>query len=107
MFVSLFQGKRFERESMANCRARERNNICIHTIVFSSCLIQSLIILNIGTCLCVFNQAEAVVKVDSTKEVLKMRRWVLAAASERYIAARAGMTGKETSTHFCRSVCWA
>lgn len=34
-------------------------------------------------------------KVDSTKEVLKMQRWVLAAASERYIAARAGMTGKK------------
>lgn len=34
-------------------------------------------------------------KVDSTKEVLKMRRWVSAAAYERFIAARAGMTGKK------------
>lgn len=33
--------------------------------------------------------------MDSTKEVLKMRRWVSAAAYERSIAARAGMTGKE------------
>lgn len=44
---------------------------------------------------CLFNQDEVVVKVDSTKEVLKMRRWVLAAASVRYTAARAGMTGKK------------
>lgn len=38
-------------------------------------------------------------KVDSTKEVLKIRRWVLAAASERYTAARAGMTGKRKPVH--------
>lgn len=38
-------------------------------------------------------------KVDSTKEVLKIRRWVLAAVSERYTAARAGMTGKENLVH--------
>ena len=36
-------------------------------------------------------------KVDFTKEVLKNRRWVLDAASERFIAARAGMTGKKNS----------
>lgn len=40
-------------------------------------------------------QVEVVVKVDSTKEVLKMRRLVLVVASEKYTAARAGMTGKE------------
>lgn len=34
-------------------------------------------------------------KVDSTKEVLKRQRGVLAAACEKYIAARAGTTGKK------------
>lgn len=38
-------------------------------------------------------------KVDSTKEVLKKRRWVSVAASERYTAARAGMTGKKNLVH--------
>lgn len=37
--------------------------------------------------------------MDSTKEVLKMRRWVSAAAYERSIAARAGMTGKKKIVH--------
>lgn len=46
-----------------------------------------------------YNQDEVVVKVDSTKEVLKSRRWVSAAASERYTAARAGMTGKKNPLH--------
>lgn len=45
--------------------------------------------------ICVCHQDEVVVKVDSTKEVLKKRRWVLAAASEKSTAARAGMTGKK------------
>lgn len=49
--------------------------------------------------LCVSEQDEVVVKVDSTKEVLKMGRWVLAAASEKSTAARAGMTGKSIRTH--------
>lgn len=49
--------------------------------------------------LCLFNQDEVVVKVDSTKEVLKIRRWVLAVVFERYIAARAGMTGKKNPAH--------
>lgn len=48
---------------------------------------------------CVYNQDEVVVKVDSTKEVLKKRRWVLDAVSERYTAARAGMTGKKNPAH--------
>lgn len=49
------------------------------------------------TCLVLFvyKQAEAVVKVDSTKEVLKMPRWVSVAASERFTEARAGTTGKD------------
>lgn len=46
-------------------------------------------------CSNVYKQAEAVVKVDSTKEVLKMPRWVSVAASERFTAARAGTTGKD------------
>lgn len=45
-------------------------------------------------CVCTY-QAEVVVKVDSTKEVLKMWRSGLVAARGRYIAARAGMTGKK------------
>lgn len=50
-------------------------------------------IFHLCVCVCVYNQDEVVVKVDSTKEVLKMWRWALAAASERYTAARAGMIG--------------
>lgn len=42
-----------------------------------------------------YKQDEAVVKVDSTKEAMKMPRWVSAEASEKYTAARAGMIGKE------------
>lgn len=48
---------------------------------------------------CSYNQDGVVVKVDSTKEVLKMRRWVLAAASVRYTAAKAGMTGKKNPAY--------
>lgn len=33
--------------------------------------------------------------MDSTKEVLKRQKGGLAAACERFIAARAGMTGKK------------
>lgn len=59
-----------------------------------------MIILNIKNfCLCVYKQDVVEVKVDSTKEVLKKRRWVSAAASEKYTAARAGMTGKKNPAH--------
>lgn len=42
-----------------------------------------------------YKQDEAVVKVDSTKEAMKILRWVSAEASEKYTAAKAGMIGKE------------
>lgn len=38
-------------------------------------------------------------KVDSTKELLRNPRLVLDEASERYTAARAGMTGKKEPAH--------
>lgn len=41
------------------------------------------------------SKVEVAVKVDSTKEVLKRQKGGLAAACERYIAARAGMIGKK------------
>lgn len=45
--------------------------------------------------LSVGEQAGAVAKVDSTKEVLRRPKWGSVAASERSTAARAGTTGEE------------
>lgn len=64
-----------------------------------------LIALNADVCLCVCHQAGVVVKVDFTKEVLKKRRLVSAATSERFTVARAGMTGKEIGTRYLLHRC--